>query len=568
MSRRDTRRRVTRWIAAALAGTGVLSVAWGMSPMVQNRLNAVFDDLNADTPGCVAGVVRNGDLVYANAFGMADLGQHIPMSTDTVLEIGSLSKEFTAASILLLAQERRLSLDDAVSKYVPDFPNYSTPITIRELMNHTSGVRDVISLMKASGIPTIDGATQQDALAMIERQRYLNFPPDTEWEYSNSGYVLLAAVVRGASGVPLPEFEQKEIFRPLGMKNTSIDADPRRVIPNRAMSYERTEGGGYRLAASNWVQFGDGAVNTTIRDFAFWVRNFEDPTVGGQQLIRALETPGRLADGRSTGYGGGLFIGTYPGLERISHAGSWQGFRTEFELFPERHLGIVVLCNGADTRPNERAAKMGDLLIGIRLQSNADKENRNKRGNSLARRLLRYAGWYASSDHRGLWDIAVGDGRIRMGPARDEVGGWHGEVDPDSYVSDIGKVRVYREQGLTRLRINASGQVLSRCASAGKGDRSGLPGAYRSAALQVVWKVTSAADDDLVLHVMGANPNRLDTDFEYRLRPLAKNVFAAGPYIVEFGRDQFWLFAPRASGIHFVRRASTHDLSTARRSRD
>lgn len=556
---RTYRRVKTLCAALIVCGVGFPAASAAVTPAQQAQIAKVFHDLNTSTPGCVAGVVHNDDLTYAHGFGMADIGQHVRMTPDTVLEIGSLSKQFTAAAILLLAQEGKLSLHDPVRKYLSGFPEYARPVTIGELVHHTSGIRDVIRLMTASGIRVADAATQQDAVAMIYRQRHLNFPPGTEYEYSNSGYVLLAEIVEKVSGEPFAKFLEDRIFRPLKMTRSYVSVSPFAVGDNHSRSYAKRRGGGYRLADSHWVQVGDGAVTTTVGDFARWMRNYERPVVGGESLIEALETPGRLPGGHAIRYAGGLVIDHFRGLLRVSHTGSWQGFRTAFALFPERHLGLVVLCNGSRTDPQARREKIAEILLRGTFPKPANDDGESQSEASLATHLRRYRGFYSSGDHRQLWRVKVGKGQAEMGPARDLIDSWRMGEAADSFMGEGMTVHFTQEDGQpARMRLEPAGTVLVRHGSldqaggVSNAEYKALTGSYRSRALQVTWRIDSKGGK-LYLHQYGANPNRLDTNKRYQLKPMAQDVFQAGSYRLEFGQGQFWLFAGRASGIHFVR---------------
>lgn len=548
-------------VVTVLGGSVFTSCTFAaVSPLQKAQLDQIFGDLTATTPGCVAGVTQNGRLVYAQGFGMADLGEHIPMSPDTVLEIGSLSKQFTAASILMLAHNGKLSINDPVRKYLTKFPAYGAPVTIRELLHHTSGVRDVISLMETSGIKVADAATQQDAVAMIDRQQHLNFVPDTEYEYSNSGYVLLAEIVRQVTGESLTEFEANHIFVPLDMNRTFVATREEPLAQYRARSYAKLPSGGYVLDESHWVQIGDGGVNTTVGDYALWMEHLNNPFAGDSWLIRHLETRGRLVGGSRISYAGGMVVDYYRNLRRISHNGAWQGYRTSFELFPSRHLGVVALCNGADTRPDSRVREMADVFLRNRGLPSTESSIYSRPSQPLAQ----FLGLYVSADRRQLWRVQIRDGRTVMGPVGNETSGWLEGNSSKSFTNDGMTVVINQTSGRTSLELKPANTILSRCASLSAADVAsqlhGLSfGNYYSIALQVTWHLVEQGRTSY-LEADGANPNRIDTDKQYLIHPLAANVFSAGPYFVVFSKGQFWLFVDRASGIHFVR-TGEHSVS-------
>ena len=339
-----------------------------VGPSVGERVDAVFADYNrSDSPGCAVGVYRNGEILETRGYGMAALEQRVAIGSLTVFDIGSTSKQFTAASIALLAQDGKLSLDDNVRVYIPELPEYEHPITIRHMLNHTSGLRDYIGLMLLAGVDIDDVTGSDDALAIITRQRALNFQPGSEWLYSNSGYFLASVIVERVSGKSLREFARARIFEPLGMRHTQYRDDYRLVIPNRASAYAPRTDGGYAIDMSNWQQVGDGAVFTTVEDLLRWDRNFYEPRVGGQRLPEDLLTMGVLNDGETLDYALGLVHGEYRGLPTVSHGGSWGGYRAELLRFPGEHFSVAVLCNLATTNPSRLAQEVADIYLEDRL---------------------------------------------------------------------------------------------------------------------------------------------------------------------------------------------------------
>src|SRR5262245_41817068 len=236
-----------------------------------NSLNAKVDAVFAqydkpDSPGCALGVIKDGKLVYARGYGMANLEHGVPNGPKLVYDIGSTSKQFAAASVLLLAKQGKLSLDDDARKHIPELPAYQKPITIRHLLHHTSGLRDYLTLFSLAGVNFDDTTTEKDALDIIIRQKALNFTPGDEWLYSNSGYFLLSIIIKRASGKSFAEFAKENIFDQLGMKHTLILDNHKRIVPMRATGYSPDPRGGFQIEMSNFEQTGDGAVQTSIED--------------------------------------------------------------------------------------------------------------------------------------------------------------------------------------------------------------------------------------------------------------------------------------------------------------
>ncbi len=332
------------------------------------RVDQIFAEYGAGSPGCALGVVRDGGLAYSKGYGLASLEHGVPLTPQTVLDIGSTAKQFTAAAILLLAQDGKLSVDDDIRKHVPEMPDYGKPITLRHLLHHTSGIRDYIGILQLGGIKFEDVATEEESLALIARQKALEFSPGEQHAYSNSGYFLLSVVVERVSGKPIREFAQERIFGPLGMTSTLYLDDHTLVVPRLATSYLPRPEGGFRVVLSDWEQTGDGGIKTTVEDLAKWDRNFYDPKVGGPALIEQLQTTGVLNSGEKIPYARGLFVDEYRGLRRVAHNGGWMAFAAEMVRFPDERLTVITLCNIGNVDPSGLAQQVADLYLADRLQ--------------------------------------------------------------------------------------------------------------------------------------------------------------------------------------------------------
>ncbi|HET9986716.1 MAG TPA: serine hydrolase domain-containing protein [Longimicrobiales bacterium] len=362
-----------RFPALALAGAALLGPSAALhaqAPILAGdtaaRIDAVFakySDPGSPSPGCALNVVRQGVSAYEKGYGYASLEQGVPNGPRTVFDIGSTSKQFTAASLVLLAQDGKLSLDDDVRKYIPELPELGATVTIRHLLNHTSGWRDYTDLMVLAGWDERDHTTDREALEPLLRQKALNFAPGSDWRYSNSGYFLAGLVVSRVSGMPLREFARRRIFAPLGMSDTRFLDDTRLVVPRRATGYAPGDSAGWVVEMSDWEQVGDGAVQTTVEDLARWDANFYAPTVGGAGLPAAMQTRARLSDGRELTYGLGLFVDDYHGERRVQHGGAWAGYRAMLMRFPDRRLSVIVLCNSAEANTMSLAQGVADVFL-------------------------------------------------------------------------------------------------------------------------------------------------------------------------------------------------------------
>ena len=316
---------------------------------------ATFARPNA--PGCAVGAYRDGRTLYEGAFGVANLEHAVPIDPRrTVFEVGSVAKQFTAASTLLLVHDGRLRLDDDIRRYLPELPNYGRVITIDHLLHHTSGLRDYLDLIWVKGTSRWTHITEQDVLDLVANQRTLNFTPGSKYAYSNTGYVLLSVIVRRISGKSLAAFANERIFTPLGMTSTGFTETLGRVTPSLASGYSTTSDSTFDVRSDRVMVYGDSKLRTTLGDLARWQRNFDDPTVGGATLIRQLEEPAVLNDGTRIDYGRGLFVsgagGGYHGARTVSHSGgTWDGYRADVMRLADHKVSTIVLCNSDHAQP-------------------------------------------------------------------------------------------------------------------------------------------------------------------------------------------------------------------------
>ena len=333
------------------------------------RIASIFGRYDrADTPGCAVGVSIDGAPAFSAAYGMADLEHQVALTPSSVFEAGSVSKQFTATAVLLLAQQGKLSVDDPVRKYIPEVPDYGAPVTIRHLLNHTSGLRDWGSLESIAGWPrTTRSYTHAHVLDIISRQRALNYPPGAVYSYSNSGYNLAAILVGRVSGKTFAELTKQAIFTPLDMASTEWRDDFRRIVRNRAIAYLDT-GGTVRQNMPFEDVHGNGGLLTTVGDLLRWNHSFRDFKLGGQALFDAQHRRGRLNDGKNIAYAAGLMMLTWKGLPEVSHSGSTAGYRAWLARYPEQDLSVAVLCNAASANATELGHQVADVFLGSAVQ--------------------------------------------------------------------------------------------------------------------------------------------------------------------------------------------------------
>jgi CubicO group peptidase (beta-lactamase class C family) len=317
----------------------------------------------SNVPGASVGVFKNGKTIYARGYGMANLEYDIPNDADSVFRIGSTSKQFTAASIILLAQQGKLSLDDSLQSFFPEFPNYSKSITLRHLLNHTSGIRDYLTLADLKGLSDFDFYENTDVMQWLVRQSSLNFVPGEEYLYSNSGYWLLGQIVNQKSGMNMAEYANKEIFKPLRMHNTHFHNDHRKIVKKRASGYTPVANETYAISMTTLDMIGDGGVFTTINDIKKWDDAFYNSTSLNDAFWYEMTRQGVLNNGEVIDYAAGLFVSEHKGLKIISHGGAFVGFRAELLRFPEHHFSVAVFANRADARPSVMALEVADIFL-------------------------------------------------------------------------------------------------------------------------------------------------------------------------------------------------------------
>ncbi|MCZ6835576.1 MAG: serine hydrolase [Planctomycetota bacterium] len=342
-----------RHICFGLVALSLVTPSLQAQPSSQD-IDALFATWDQpDSPGCAVGVYRDGELLYAKGYGFAQLEYDIPITPTTVFHVASVSKQFTAFAITMLAQQGELSLDDNVRQYVPELPDYGRSITIRHLIHHTSGLRDQWDLLVLAGWRMDDVITRDDVMELVVRQRDLNFEPGDQYTYCNTGYTLLGLIVERVTETPFPQWCEENIFTPLGMSNTHFHDDHMHIVPNRAYSY-RMGMAGPRNAVLSYAIAGATSLFTTIEDLAKWQHNFQTAHVGGKTVIEQMMQRGELNDGETIAYAHGLSHGEFQGLPTIGHSGGDAGFRCHLVRFPEQHLSIAVLGNTA--MPTSRLA--------------------------------------------------------------------------------------------------------------------------------------------------------------------------------------------------------------------
>ena len=401
-----------RLLLASLALPACLSAqaqARDLTPLV----NRVFSRWDSTTgPGCAVGIDRPGAPRFTRAFGEADLEYDIPNKPETIFEAGSISKQFTAAATVLLALDGKLTLEDDVRKYVPELPTYERTITIRHLLNHTSGLRDWGEIAGLAGWPRESRVhTHDHVLDILSRQRALNYPPGDRYSYTNSGYNLLAIIVSRVSGQPFATFSRERLFKPLGLTSTQWRDDFRRVVKGRAQAYTRSGSGPWELEMPFENVHGNGGLLTTVGDLLTWTAMLDRPTATWKPMVDSLHVRGILTKGDTITYALGLVVDKYRGVPMVEHSGATAGYRADLGRFPGKGIAIAVLCNAAGANPVLYASQLADSLLGSALGPVAATTPRPRPDSATwrpsAADLAAYTGTYYSSDAETTLEISV-----------------------------------------------------------------------------------------------------------------------------------------------------------------
>ena len=332
-----------------------------------NQLFAEWD--KSDSPGAALAVTRDGEVIYKQGYGTANLEYDIPITPTTIFDIASVSKQFAAFVITTLAHEGKLSLDDDIRAHLPDVPDFGNTITIRHLLHHTSGLRDWVQSLVVAGDMMDDVISFKHILKMVRHQKALNYEPGTAYSYSNTGYNLLAEIVEIVTGNSFREWTDANIFKPLGMTNSHFHDDYEMILKNRAYSYQAAENGGFKHAVNNTTALGSSSLYSTVEDLAKWMLNFDNTQIGEQTVLDQMHERGVLNNGEQINYALGLSIGEYRGLQTVGHSGSWRGFRSHLMRFPDQKFGVVILCNLDTFNPLGLAEKVADIYLADALAS-------------------------------------------------------------------------------------------------------------------------------------------------------------------------------------------------------
>lgn len=491
----------------------------------EQRVDKIFADYTkSDSPGCTVGVIQNGNFVYRKGYGMGSLELGVPLSPQSVFYMGSVAKQFTAASVVLAAEQGFLSLDDNIRKYIPEIPDYGQPITLRQMLHHSSGLPDVLGLLGISGRNLEDLHPTAELQELIVRQKALNFHPGDEFLYSNTNYFLLAEVVKRATKKPLSEFAAENIFRPLGMAHTSFHDDHTLVVPGRVAAYSPGENGAFLVNwSTNYDIVGGGGLMSSVDDLLLWDRNFYQNRLGKGTLLKEMQTRGALNDGTPNNYALGLYMSTYRGLPIVEHDGANFGYRTNLLRFPQQKFTVVTLCNVSSADPASLSRKVAEIYLEKELQPAPATVAVSGSDPALL------AGRYFESRTHFVTSFNAESGKLVLqGHVLAPIGGNRFE-DPITG----GTVAFSEANGRKTATVTYNNAITFAGTSIGDVRRddtalSAYAGVYKSAELDATYKL-SVEGGSLVL--------RLGWDPAIKLEPIVQNEFNGGGITFVFYRD-------------------------------
>jgi len=335
---------------------------------LEAKVDRLFSDWNRwDSPGASVAVILDGAVVYKRGYGCAELEYNIPIVSSTIFHVASVSKQFTAFAVALLASQGKLSWDDDIRKYIPEVPDFGKKITLRHLVHHSSGLRDQWEALAIAGWRLDDVITKEHILKMVKHQKELNFNPGEEHLYCNTGFTLLAEVVARVTGQSFRSWTEANIFKPLGMSNTHFHDDHEMIVPNMAYSYGPKDGGGFKKSVLSYANVGATSLFTTVEDLTRWIQNFFEARVGGLGVIQQMQEQGVLNSGKKIDYAFGLVIGEHRGLKTVGHGGGDAGYRSNVVWFPDQKFGVAVLSNLGPIDPGGLSMKVADIYLADKL---------------------------------------------------------------------------------------------------------------------------------------------------------------------------------------------------------
>ncbi|MFN0180876.1 MAG: serine hydrolase domain-containing protein [Gemmatimonadales bacterium] len=519
------------------------------------RIDSIFAPFDrTDRPGCALGVSQQGAVVYTKGYGMSDLQYGLAITPGSIFHVASISKQFAAFAVALLAEDGKLSLDDPVRKHLPEFPDYGKPVTIRQLIYHTSGVRDHWELLGMAGWRYgHDLFTQQDVLDIVFRQRRLNFDPGEEWVYSNGGYTLLAEIVKRISGKSLRQFSDERIFQPVKMTATHVHDDHQMIVPGRTSAYEAGPDGKWQISVPTFDTHGATSLFSTVADLLAWEQNFVTGTVGSRRLLAEAETTSKLNNGKPTNYGFGISIETYRGTPARGHGGADAGYRADVVRFPDHGLAVAALCNFAQAIPSQYTRAVADILVGDRLAPKPAVAAAGTGTKLTEAELGLLAGIYRKPGSDQAWSIVIKEGK----PFVENFGAGLDPVDGRRFTAFGIDFEFLGPAGQPAVALKAMNgeQLFDSVArvqpfTPTREQLARLAGRFYSDELDIAYTITLADSGLVITRPKGEGPAPL--------RPAYQDAFLTPGGVIRFamvkGRpDTFYLTGGRVRAVEFNR---------------
>jgi CubicO group peptidase (beta-lactamase class C family) len=418
----------------------------------------------ADGPGLAVQIMRGDNLLYVKGFGKANVEHDIPFTPSTVSDLGSVAKQFTAFAIALLADEGKLDLDADIRTFFPEAPDFGKPVTVRHMVHHTSGLREIYSMKAMAGNPR-SGISQFEAQELLTYSEELNFEPGERWLYCNTSYMLLADIVEQVSGQSFEAFMQERIFRPLGMKDTYIMDVQGETFPDRADSYRQDADYGWVQVYDVSSAYGQGGIYSSLHDLAKWVGNFRTRQIGTDAVHELIRTSGTLNNGESTGYGFGLFVEDWRGVPRLSHGGSSAGYRSYVAYFPEQQLQIIAKGNWTGMNSAGIVNALAERLLADALDAPVPRERSREvteeEPYTFSGDLQRYVGRYYAPELDVYCEIVAEDEQLYIKNRLFGMSELQPVADHEFFAQGVGLLRFQQKNNkVTEFRLD-EGRVLN-----------------------------------------------------------------------------------------------------------
>jgi CubicO group peptidase (beta-lactamase class C family) len=406
------------WLEGRLVAGEPLPNGTVLTPVLSAKIDALFAPWNKPmSPGMAVAVISNGLVLHQRGYGMANLEQHIPITSATVFDAASVAKQFTGMALAMLVKQGAMRMDEDARKYVPEVPDFGRVITLNHLVHHLSGLRDWPIMLNLAGWRWEDVITFNDTMEMLKHQRDLNFPPGDTYLYSNTGYNLLVAAMERATGKQFSLWTEQNLFTPLAMTHTHFHCEQNEVVENLAQSYRPTGDGKFEKVSNNLTAVGSSSLFTTIEDLTRWLRNFGEGRIGGTEVIQMMKQEGVLNNGGKTGYGLGLAVGDYHGLEMINHTGGWASFASLVLYFPRQKTGVALLSNLGSVDPYGLGLQVAEICLAEELKIASHTGNTNEPAAKPAltltlEQLAAYAGAYLCTTKGVVRRVTLQDNRL------------------------------------------------------------------------------------------------------------------------------------------------------------